>query len=123
MPAVFRPVSEKLARQHRTTYLVPWGRETMFPPRGGVRVAEIADGTTHTILLVDGSDDVAVEWTRPDDLVVEGKNPRKGLSTRHGGQVLVGMADGAVRFLPATFGSMSLWALFTRAGGEVVELP
>lgn len=123
MPAVYRPVGEKLAGQHRTTYLVPWGRDTMFPPRRGVRVAEIADGTTHTAMLVDAGDDSAVEWTRPDDLEVDAKDPRKGLSKRHGGQVLVGMADGTARFLPATFGTFSLWALFTRAGGEVVELP
>jgi hypothetical protein len=123
MPAVFRPASDRLAGQHRTTWLVPLGEDTMFPPKRGVRVTEIADGMKHTILLVDAADEAAVEWTRPVDLKVEEKDPRKGLSTRHSGQVHVGTADGTVHFLPATFGTFSLWALFTRAGGEVVELP
>lgn len=123
MPAVYRPADEKLATQHRTTYLVPWGKETMFPPRRGVRAADITDGTTLTTAVVDVVDDLAVEWTRPGDLEVDKKDPRKGLSTRHGGQLLLGMADGTVRSLPATIPSFTLWGLFTRSGGEVLEVP
>jgi hypothetical protein len=123
MPAVYRPASEKLAGQQRTTYLAPLGEQTMFPGRRGVRVAEVADGTSRTVLLVDVADEKAVEWTRPADLPVEEKDPHRGLSTRHGGQLLLGMADGSVHFLPGTAAPQSLWALFTRAGGEVPDLP
>ncbi|MFO0841754.1 MAG: DUF1559 domain-containing protein [Gemmataceae bacterium] len=123
MPVVYRPADEKLAARHRTTFLVPWGKETLFPPRSGVRVAEINDGTENTTAVVDVADDLAVEWTRPDDLEVTEKDPRKGLSTRYGGQFLLGLADGTVRFLPATTPPFTLWGLFTRAGGEVLELP
>jgi hypothetical protein len=123
MPAVFHPASEKLAGQRRTTYHVPVGEDTMFPPRRGVRVAEVADGTTHTIAVIEVEGDAAVEWTRPDDFKVYAKAPLMGLSIRRAGSTLAGMADGGVRVLPPRYSAKSLWALFTRAGGEVVELP
>jgi hypothetical protein len=125
MPAAYRPESEKLAAGHRTTFLAPAGNVTMFPPGRGVRVAEVTDGTSQTALLVDAADDRAVEWTRPDDLKVDEKDASlpKALSTRYGGQYLVGLADGGARFLPGAFPAASLWALLTRGGAEVVELP
>jgi hypothetical protein len=123
MPAAYRPAEDKLAGRWRTTYLAPLGEQTMFPGPRGVRVAEVADGTADTALLVDAADERAVEWTRPADLAVEEKDPRRGLAARHGGQVLLGMADGGVRFLPGSVPARTLWGLFTRAGGEVLDLP
>ncbi len=123
MPAVYRPASPKLADQHKTTYLAPRGEGTMFPGRRGVRIAEVTDGTSRTILLVEGADEHAVAWTRPDDLNHDPKAPAKGLSTRHGGKFMVGTADGSVHFLGKDVDKMNLAALFTRAGGEEVTLP
>jgi hypothetical protein len=36
---------------------------------------------------------------------------------------MVGMVDGTVQFLPKTIGKAMLAALFTRNGGERVEIP
>ena len=61
MPAVFRsPTSPKLAADGKTTYLAPVGDATMFPDGRGVRIAEVTDGTSNTILFVDAADDSAV---------------------------------------------------------------
>jgi hypothetical protein len=123
MPAVYRPANDRLAAAGRTTLLVPLGQGTMFPGPKGVRVAEVTDGTANTILVVDAADEQAVEWTRPGDWSFVAKTPRKGLATRYGGEILVGMVDGTVRFLPATMDDATLKALFTRNGGEDVKLP
>ncbi len=123
MPKVYQPHDEALATQHRTTFLAPRGEHLMFPEKRGVSVREVLDGTSNTILLVDADDAHAVEWTRPGDLKIDERDPLKGLSRRHAGEVLVAFADAAVRTLPGTMAAHQLWALFTRDQGEVVELP
>jgi hypothetical protein len=121
MPAVYRSTTDdKLNKAGKTTYLVPRGKDTMFPPDKGVRAADITDGLSNTIMTLDASDDKAVIWTKPDDLEIDPDNPAKGLSTRHGMGFVVGMGDGSVRMIPANIDKKVLWALFTRAGGEVI---
>ncbi len=123
MPAVYRPVNPKLAGEHRTTLLAPLGEATMFPPRGGLRIADVLDGTDTTIMLVDAADDQAVVWTCPDDLKYDPKEPSHGLAKRYDGEIMVGMVDGMVHFLPKTIENATLAALFTRNGRERVEIP
>jgi hypothetical protein len=88
-----------------------------------VRVAEVTDGTHYTILLVDADDAHAVVWTRPEDLTYDPKDPAQGLATRVDGSFMLGFADGAVHFLPRTTEKATLHALFTRNGGEEVNVP
>jgi hypothetical protein len=122
MPAAYRPASAKLAAEFKTTCLTPVGEETVFPGKTGVRIVDITDGTSSTILLLDAADDHAVPWTKPGDLKVDKKDPLKGLGFRHGGRALVAFADAEVRFVSAKVAPMTLWAMFTRSGGEVVEM-
>lgn len=123
MPAIYRPTNEKLAGEFRTTFLVPTGKETMFHGQQGVRVVDVYDGTSVTIAIVEADEERAVPWTRPVDLSVHDKQPTRGLATHHAGSFLIAFASGDVRFLPANLDASTLRALFTRAGGEVVNLP
>jgi hypothetical protein len=124
MPAVFRSsANPKLAQEGKTTYLAPLGEQTMFPANRGVRIFEVTDGTSNTILLVDADEAHAVIWTKPDDLRYDPKEPARGLSTRHPDGYLTGFADGSIHFLPAKLDKTVLHALFTRQGGEVVDFP
>jgi hypothetical protein len=122
MPEVFRSTKDdKIFKAGKTTYLAPRGKDTMFPPgEKGIRAADVTDGLSNTIMMIDAADEKAVIWTRPDDLEIDADNPAKGLSTRHGMGFLVGMADGSVRMIPAKIDKKVLWAMFTRAGGEVI---
>jgi hypothetical protein len=123
MPAVYRPSSPRLAGEHRTVLLAPLGEATMFPPRGGLRIADVHDGTDKTVMLVDAADEQAVVWTRPEDWKYDPKDSFRGLARRHGGAIMVGMVDGTVQFLPKSIDRATMAALFTRNGGEKVEIP
>jgi hypothetical protein len=123
MPAVYRPANPKLAAQHRTTCLAPRGKETMFPGKRGLRIADVTDGTASTIFLVDADDEHAVPWTKPDDLPFDPKDPARGLSARHGGHFMLGFVDGSVYFVPKDYDRKELLGLFTRSGGEAVTPP
>ena len=69
MPAVYACPAEAaaLAREGKTTYLVPHGPATIFPGGKAVKIQEVTDGTSNTIFVVDASDALAVTWTRPAD--------------------------------------------------------
>jgi prepilin-type processing-associated H-X9-DG protein len=121
MPAVFRHPESK-AGPGKTVYVVPVGKDTIFPPRPkGIRFpADIPDGTSNTILIVEVDDADAVIWTKPADLRYDPKNPFKGLRGKKTGSFNAAFADGSVRAIRRTIGLPTLRALFTRNGGEVI---
>lgn len=125
MPAVYRCPTQKPGSASKTTYLAPVGKETVFPPnsKDGARIASISDGTSNTIMIVEADEDHAVEWTKPDDWLVDLAKPLAGLSRRHVQSIQVVMADGSVRLLRDPIEPKTMAALLTRAGGEVVQLP
>jgi hypothetical protein len=123
MPAVFaNPTNPKLARQGKTTFLAPLGDSTLFPKGKDIRIQDIGDGTSNTILLLDADDEHATIWTKPDDLRIDPKNPAKGLRIYLGKCFLFLMADGSTHLVDATISKETLWAAFTRDGGEPITL-
>jgi hypothetical protein len=124
MPAIYRSPTSK-AGSGRTIYLVPVGKDTIFPPGPkGVQIREITDGASNTILIVESDDDHAVVWTRPQDLRVNAKEPLGGLAGKAVGHFLAAFADGSVRTISRTIDADTLWALFTKAGNEAIgEIP
>src|SRR5262249_54092995 len=109
-------------RQARTTFLAPVSPATIFT--GGpeaIRMRDITDGTSNTILIVDADADLAQPWTKPDDLKIDPRQPEAGLfgSSRTGCNVA--FADGSVRFLTRRINRTMLYALFTRNGGEIIN--
>ena len=124
MPKLYAGGNEKLAAAGKTTFLAPLGDVTMFPVRpNGVKIADVIDGTSNTILLVTGRDEQAVIWTKPEDLKIDQADPAKGLAVDEGKGYWLLFADGSVRRISTTIDKKMLWALFTRNGGEIVEIP
>jgi hypothetical protein len=125
MPKVFMSSENaKLAEEGRTTYLGVAHKSAMFTgDKNGVRITDVTDGTANTIFIVDADDKEAVIWTKPDDLKLDPKDPKKGISARFAKGFLAALVDGEVRMLPHTISMETLNALFTRNGGEVVEIP
>ena len=123
MPQVYLcPSSHLNQADGKTTYVAPVGEELIFDgTKDGARLQRITDGTSKTIMLVDASDDAAVVWTKPDDLEYDAENPLKGLTGHHPGIFNAGIADGSVRAISLDIDLDTLRALFTKAGGEVIN--
>ncbi|MBM3999213.1 MAG: DUF1559 domain-containing protein [Planctomycetes bacterium] len=132
MPEVYRsPVSQ--AEPGKTTYLAIRGKQSILsPPKQGedgkmpargTSFADITDGTSNTLVVVEATDAAAVEWTRPDDLEVDMDEPKKTLVGAYPGVFLGLMMDGSVRALSELIDDGTVRALFTRNGGEAFELP
>lgn len=120
-PVYVQPTHADLAKDGKTVYLVPTGEGTAFEGKEGHRIADFTDGTSNTILMVEAHRDAAVIWTKPDDLVVDFKNPLKNLKSALVGGFHVLLCDGSVRFVSDNIDVATLKALFTRGGGEVVN--
>jgi hypothetical protein len=118
MPKIFLSPKQGMQLKDRTTYLAPLGKGLIWDGPMGIRFQDITDGTSNTILLVESSDDHAVVWTKPDDIVIDMNNPAKGLIGHWGDGFLAAMADGSVRFVEK--GYSGIWAMFTKDGGEVL---
>jgi hypothetical protein len=123
MPKTLRSPRQAATLKDKTTYLAPLGKGFIFEDPKGIKVFEITDGTSNTIALVEADDDRAVTWTKPEDITIDPKNPVNGLLGHYTDGFQVAFADGSVRFITKSIEPKVLWALFTKDGGEVVEIP
>ena len=120
MPAVFRCPSSRAA-PGSTTYLAPVGKETMFSGENKLlHMADVLDGTSNTIFVVDADDKNAVPWTKPADLPYDSSKPWNGLVGRRG-RLRRRVVDGSVHVLTPEIPPERLHALFTqpRRGAHV----
>jgi prepilin-type processing-associated H-X9-DG protein len=105
------------------------GNDTLFDPKktDGVKIAEILDGTSNTIALVEAKE--AVPWTKPESELPVHVDPTperiKGALDLVGGHFEGGFnalfCDGSVRFIRDTVALPVFRALITRASGEVIS--
>jgi hypothetical protein len=102
-----------------TTYETVRGQGTAFPGDKGIKISEITDGMSNTIMVVEVSDRKAVIWTKPDDFDFNEKNPADGLWAWPQG-FLAAMCDGSVRFIQRSINPLLLRDLFIRNDGHVL---
>ena len=105
-------------RDERSVIVPPVDQNGNRNPRG-IAVRKVKDGTSKTIVALEASDDLAVIWTKPDDVVPNEADPINGLVGLRKDGFLAGYGDGSVRIIPTTIPKETLKALFTRDGGEV----
>jgi len=119
MPPVYRNPNRPV--DTKTNYLLPVGTGAVFEGKTGRKIAEITDGTSNTILLVEANEDQAVEWTKPDDLEVNLEKPLAGLGQLRPNGFYAVFCDGSVHMLRNDVSPAVLKALFTIAGGEPID--
>ncbi|HVA50043.1 MAG TPA: DUF1559 domain-containing protein [Pirellulales bacterium] len=122
MPAVFRRLGRHGDRTGRTPYLTPRGKGTALNAREPTPYDAFRDTTSSTILLVEADTEHEVVWTQPADLDYNADKPLVGLDEPRSPGFMALFADAHVRLIPQETDTALLRALFTRAGGEQVDL-
>lgn len=109
------------------SYVAVIGKNTLFQGSTPIKMADIVDGTSNTIMIVEMQSNPR-NWMEPVDLdaskmtlnINGGSNEPGSL---HPGGMNVSMADGSVRFISQTIDKRTFEAMLTIDGGETVRLP
>ena len=109
------------------SYVAVIGKNTVFQGPNPVKIPDILDGLSNTILVVEVQSNPR-SWMQPFDLdaskmttAVNGSGNDPG--SFHAGGRNVSLADGAVKFVPQTIGKPTFEAMLTIDGKETVTLP
>ncbi len=119
MPKTYRSPASAAA-PGMTNYLTVRGKDTMFPGDKGIKIADVTDGLSNTIAIVEASDKKAVIWTKPDDFEFNEKNPADGLLGLWSNGFLAALGDGSVRMIAGTIDPKVLKDLFLRNDGNPI---
>lgn len=117
--------SDRTTAKTSTTYMAVVGPNCAFEGERPVKMSEILDGTSNTIMVVEvtGAD---VNWMEPVDLDVQQMHMRINsgpteISSAHSGGANVVLVDGSVHYVEETTEPKVLRELLTRDGGERVN--
>jgi hypothetical protein len=108
-------------KETKTHYRVFHGPGSIFEGTKGIRFADITDGTSNTILIVEAED--AVPWTKPEELPFDPKKDPPKIGLKGAEKVSAAFADGSVHTMNKKIDKDVLKALITRNGGETVTIP
>jgi prepilin-type processing-associated H-X9-DG protein len=122
MPPIVLSPNSSNGGTGKSSYVVPHGPKTMFAGSQGMKLQQITDGTSNTVMITEVNDEAAPIWTKPEDweVVAEGAPDPKPLQGLFRGGWNVAFADGSVKFLSETTKPELLKKLVTPDGGEVI---
>lgn len=118
MPALYA-VPGSGAEPTHAGYFTLTGKATLFPEGNGVKISEITDGTSNTIMFVEARREIP--WTKPEDIPFDPEKALPELGGHIEGGFEAALADGSVRVIGSGIEENLLKALITRAGGEVID--
>jgi hypothetical protein len=117
VPSVFQ--SPGSPTDGKTQMMLFTGRGAAFDGGKNVRMADIRDGASNTILCVEAGPDKAVPWTKPEDLPFDPTNPLSALGDVSPQGFLAALFNG--RVLQLKVDNATLKALITPDGGEPID--
>lgn len=117
MPDVYR-IAFDPKDATKTYYKVFAGPGAPFDPSKKVKIADIVDGTSNTIGVVEAGP--PVEWSKPDDIAYDPKKPLPKLELPYKNAFAFSTLDGAVRILSPDIDPNTLRALIEYADGQPI---
>ncbi|MFN3192573.1 MAG: DUF1559 domain-containing protein [Aureliella sp.] len=125
MPELYKPelpigTTAKIEAFH-TTLVAPLSEKSVFGQDKPVGFAQLTDGSSNTILFVEVTPENAIPWTSPAEFRIDPLAPSEGLQVLDG-KASAAFVDGSVRSIHADEPAATWNALFSRNGGEIVEL-
>ncbi len=104
----------------KTNYQGFAGPGTVFEPGKKIKIADVTDGLSNTIMVIETAD--AVDWAKPGDIPFDPKKPLPKLtSVGAEGMTQVAMCDGSVRAVNLkAVSEQTLKNAITRADGEAL---
>lgn len=118
VPSIYLPPAKQKGTQ--TFYQVFTGPNTVFNGNKKLKVTDITDGTSNTLMAVEAKN--SVPWTKPDDVTLpkdKDKLPAVGGLFTSGFNAL--FCDGSVRFMSHKVAPEIFRPFVTPAGGEVID--
>jgi hypothetical protein len=117
MPSIFQ--SPDSPSEGKTRVMLFTGKGAAFGGGKKIRVADITDGSSMTILCVEAGPDKAVPWTKPEDLPFDPEKPLAALGKISPKGFIAAYFDGHVDKLKVD--DKTLKALITPDGGEPID--
>lgn len=97
------------------SYFVVVGKNTPFGTKEGVSFAEMTDGTSKIIAIVEANRDIP--WSKPEDISFDGKK-LPDFGGFHDGGYHTGLCDGSVHFISSRIDPETLIGLLTINDGK-----
>lgn len=97
------------------------GEDIGMRPLKKTQFRDFLDGLSNSILIVEGTPQSAVVWSKPEDLEIDLDDPLDGLKGSTNRGFHVGMTDGAVKFITDSVDTELFKKMLTRAGKEVIN--
>jgi Protein of unknown function (DUF1559) len=117
MPKIFEieGVTTKKGYTHYRSFV---GEKAIWDFNRSLMIGAVPDGTSNTIVFVQAKEPVI--WTKPEELIADGKVQIRPQLLFREGRTIVGMADGSVKVLKDTVDEKIWKLLVDPADGEVI---